>query len=77
MKPENIVLEGGKAGGRVFLVDFGGVQAAAMNQDFGSTVIGVQTLPLELYRVASGHVNTAGQHRNAQPANTPDMQDCC
>lgn len=41
VKPENIVLEGGKAGGRVYLVDFGGVQAAAMNQDFGSTIIGV------------------------------------
>ena len=40
MKPENIVLEGGKAGGRVFLVDFGDVQAAALDQDFGSTIIG-------------------------------------
>ncbi|DBA82766.1 hypothetical protein WJX77_011526 [Trebouxia sp. C0004] len=40
VKPENIVLEGGKAGGRVFLVDFGGVQAAALDQDFGSTIIG-------------------------------------
>ena len=40
VKPENIVLEGGKAGGRVYLVDFGGVQAAAMNQEFGSTIIG-------------------------------------
>ena len=26
VKPENIILEGGKPGGRVFLVDFGGVQ---------------------------------------------------
>ncbi len=26
VKPENIVIEGGKWGGRVFLVDFGGVQ---------------------------------------------------
>ncbi|KAL0052888.1 hypothetical protein WJX82_009212 [Trebouxia sp. C0006] len=40
VKPENIVLEGGKTGGRVFLVDFGGVQAAALDQDFGSTIIG-------------------------------------
>lgn len=40
VKPENIVLEGGKAGGRVYLVDFGGVQAAALDQDFGSTIIG-------------------------------------
>lgn len=40
VKPENIVLEGGKAGGRVFLVDFGGVQAAALDQDFGSTIVG-------------------------------------
>ena len=40
VKPENIVLEGGKAGGRVYLVDFGGVQAAALSQDFGSTIIG-------------------------------------
>ena len=44
VKPENIVLEGGKAGGRVYLVDFGGVQAAALNQDFGSTIIGKQQL---------------------------------
>ena len=42
VKPENIVLEGGKAGGRVFLVDFGGVQAVASTEAFGmgSTVIG-------------------------------------
>lgn len=40
MKPENIVLEGGKAGGRVFLVDFGGVQAAAMQNEYASTIIG-------------------------------------
>ncbi len=26
VKPENVVLGGGRAGGRVFLVDFGGVQ---------------------------------------------------
>ena len=26
VKPDNIVLEGGRAGGRVLLVDFGGVQ---------------------------------------------------
>lgn len=26
VKPENIILEGGRPGGRVFLVDFGGVQ---------------------------------------------------
>lgn len=43
------MLEGGKAGGRVYLVDFGGVQAAALNQDFGSTIIGKQQLcPLHL-----------------------------
>ncbi len=37
-----MVLEGGKAGGRVFLVDFGGVQAAAAGDALatGSTVIG-------------------------------------
>ena len=42
IKPDNIVLEGGKTGGRVFLVDFGGVQAAAAGESFalGSTVIG-------------------------------------
>lgn len=28
IKPENVVIEGGKPGGRVFLVDFGGVQAS-------------------------------------------------
>ena len=52
MKPENIVLEGGKAGGRVYLVDFGGVQAAAMNQDFGSTVIGTEILSHGQHRAA-------------------------
>ena len=44
IKPENIVLEGGNAGGRVRLVDFGGVQAAARNAEGaggpGTTVIG-------------------------------------
>lgn len=42
IKPDNIVIEGGKTGGRVFLVDFGGVQAAAAGESFalGSTVIG-------------------------------------
>jgi eukaryotic-like serine/threonine-protein kinase len=41
VKPSNIVIEGGKTGGRVFLVDFGGVQAAAAAGDIpGSTVIG-------------------------------------
>ena len=42
VKPENVVLEGGQAGSRVFLVDFGGVQAAAAGDasSFGSTIIG-------------------------------------
>ena len=42
VKPENVVLGGGRAGGRVFLVDFGGVQAAAAGElaGLGSTVIG-------------------------------------
>ena len=44
IKPENIVLEGGKAGGQVRLVDFGGVQAAARSAEGtgspGTTVIG-------------------------------------
>ena len=42
MKAENIVLEGGAAGGRVYLVDFGGVQAAAAGDALqtGSTIIG-------------------------------------
>ena len=30
VKAENVVLEGGRAGGRVFLVDFGGVQVCPM-----------------------------------------------
>lgn len=29
VKPENIVIEGGKSGGRIYLVDFGGVQVSA------------------------------------------------
>ena len=32
VKPENIVLEGGTAGGRVFLVDFGGVQVRSLRR---------------------------------------------
>ncbi|KAL4431634.1 hypothetical protein ABPG77_001476 [Micractinium sp. CCAP 211/92] len=42
VKPENIVIEGGRTGGRVFLVDFGGVQAAATTAEdmLGSTVVG-------------------------------------
>ena len=42
VKAENIVLEGGRAGGRVYLVDFGGVQAAAAGDALqtGSTIIG-------------------------------------
>jgi hypothetical protein len=41
VKPSNIVIEGGKTGGRVFLVDFGGVQAVAATGGMpGSTVIG-------------------------------------
>ncbi|KAL4458937.1 hypothetical protein ABPG75_013802 [Micractinium tetrahymenae] len=42
VKPENIVIEGGRTGGRVFLVDFGGVQAAAATAEdsLGSTIVG-------------------------------------
>ncbi|PSC76759.1 serine threonine kinase [Micractinium conductrix] len=42
VKPENIVIEGGRTGGRVFLVDFGGVQAAATTAEdtLGSTIVG-------------------------------------
>jgi serine/threonine protein kinase len=29
IKPENVVLEGGKWDGRVYLIDFGGVQGVA------------------------------------------------
>ena len=32
VKPENIVLESGKWGGRVFLVDFGGVQVRSVGK---------------------------------------------
>lgn len=57
IKPSNIVLEGGKAGGRVFLVDFGGVQAAALQAAdgaMGSTIIGtygymVRVLSVSMY----------------------------
>ena len=34
VKPENIVLEGGTASGRVFLVDFGGVQVRIMGRPY-------------------------------------------
>lgn len=42
VKPANVVIEGGRTGGRVTLVDFGGVQAAAATGGDlpGSTVIG-------------------------------------
>lgn len=40
VKPDNIVLEGGKWGGRVYLVDFGGVQGAASVSDDSSTSLG-------------------------------------
>eukprot|EP00892_Ulva_mutabilis_P000975 jgi/Ulvmu1/10879/UM007_0055.1 len=45
LKPENVILEQGRAGGRVLLVDFGGVQEAAAAADgadgaLGSTIIG-------------------------------------
>jgi hypothetical protein len=42
VKPENIVLEGGRWGGRLYLLDFGGVQAAASatSSALGSTVVG-------------------------------------
>ncbi|GIL85278.1 hypothetical protein Vretimale_10750 [Volvox reticuliferus] len=43
VKPENIILEGGQWGGRVFLVDFGGVQAVASAGELsglGSTIVG-------------------------------------
>jgi len=41
VKPENIVLEGGSWGGRVFLVDFGGVQgAASASETLASTIVG-------------------------------------
>ena len=42
LSPSNIILEGGTSDGRVLLVDFGGVQAAAAAADgpsFGSTTI--------------------------------------
>ncbi|GLC59967.1 hypothetical protein PLESTB_001559000 [Pleodorina starrii] len=43
VKPDNIILEGGTWGGRVFLVDFGGVQAVASARELsglGSTIVG-------------------------------------
>ncbi|CAM9817074.1 unnamed protein product, partial [Hapterophycus canaliculatus] len=39
LKLQNIVIEGGCSGGRVFLVDFGGVQEAVVERP-GSTIIG-------------------------------------
>ena len=44
IKPANLVLERGRAGGRVYLVDFGGVQAVAAadgdDSQLGSTIVG-------------------------------------
>ncbi|KAG2424567.1 hypothetical protein HXX76_014447 [Chlamydomonas incerta] len=43
VKPDNIILEGGAWGGRVYLVDFGGVQAVANAGELsgiGSTIVG-------------------------------------
>eukprot|EP00903_Cladosiphon_okamuranus_P013940 g12966.t1 len=39
IKPENIVIQGGQSGGRVFLIDFGGVQDAGTDKPT-STIIG-------------------------------------
>jgi serine/threonine protein kinase len=41
IKPENVVLEGGQWGGRVYLIDFGGVQgASSTGENFASTIVG-------------------------------------
>ncbi|GBF99745.1 serine threonine kinase [Raphidocelis subcapitata] len=40
IKPANVVLEGGEWGGRVFLIDFGGVQGVAPGETFASTIVG-------------------------------------
>lgn len=40
VKPENIVMKGGDWDGRLYLVDFGGVQAAAAASFQASTIIG-------------------------------------
>ncbi|KIZ02988.1 serine/threonine protein kinase, partial [Monoraphidium neglectum] len=41
IKPENVVLEGGAWGGRVYLIDFGGVQGASPTGDsLASTIVG-------------------------------------
>jgi eukaryotic-like serine/threonine-protein kinase len=44
IKPENVILESGKPGSRVLLVDFGGVQEAvsssAVGSSFGTTIVG-------------------------------------
>lgn len=44
VKPSNIIIESGgeERGGNIFLVDFGGVQAAVASEDqFGSTIVGM------------------------------------
>ena len=44
IKPENVILEAGKPGSRVLLVDFGGVQevvsTSATDNAFGTTIVG-------------------------------------
>ena len=40
VKPENVILEGGGTGGRLFLVDFGGVQVRPPHSDMGFSVEG-------------------------------------
>lgn len=44
IKPENVILESGKPGSRVLLVDFGGVQevvsTSATDNAFGTTIVG-------------------------------------
>ena len=39
IKPENVVLEGGQWGGRVYLIDFGGVQGAMPTGAEGPRVV--------------------------------------
>ena len=71
MKPENIVLEDSQPGGRVYLVDFGGVQASAqlrlicLVQTMGYRALNPVLRDLKLVNLCSGLVQIQQSRQHA------------
>ena len=83
VKPENIVIEGGKTGGRVYLVDFGGVQVSGHTTLLGvcvcgSVCVGVQVsgADLALFLCASCPPDTAASRPALTPASSHTDSAC-